>query len=133
MLAEVATDDQADIEFTPGLQILRVDPSQFDPWFIAGALSQTINRHAASRASRSSGSTPRTDLRRFTIPVIALAEQQKYGQALRRLTEFRTKLVETLASGTALAHEISDGLTSGALTIHLDDESAPTQARAPAR
>jgi hypothetical protein len=124
--AEVATDTHTGAELEPGLQILRVDPAQFDSWFVAGALSKTLNQQTSGQATRASGSTPRIDIRRLTIPVIALAGQQQHGQALRKLAEFRTSLEHTAAAGAALTQEISDGLASGAFTVQPDN--ATTQA-----
>ncbi|GGM64980.1 type II restriction endonuclease subunit M [Dactylosporangium sucinum] len=110
-VARVATTDE---ELQPDFQALRVDPDRFDPWFVAGALSRRDNIRAASRTS--TGGTPRIDPKRLTIPVLALHEQQQYGRAFRQLADFRAALEHAGATGAALSHAISEGLTSGTLT-----------------
>ncbi|WP_238005902.1 N-6 DNA methylase [Dactylosporangium sp. AC04546] len=110
-VARVATTDE---ELQPDFQALRVDPDRFDPWFVAGALSRRDNIRAASRTS--TGGTPRIDPKRLTIPVLAIHEQQQYGQAFRQLADFRAALEHAGATGAALSHAISEGLTSGTLT-----------------
>ncbi len=51
IIARVATPEQIDAELGPGLQLVRVDDAQFDPWFVAAALSRTENLRIAGRAS----------------------------------------------------------------------------------
>jgi len=117
IIAQVATPAQDGADLKPGIQVLRVDPDRFDPWFVAGVLSYTDNLRAAGRASSTSGSGSRVDVRRLTIPVLALPDQQAYGHAYRRLAEFRTNLEHAATAGAALVRVITDGLTSGTLTI----------------
>ena len=120
IIARVATPDQVGAELGPGVQVLRIDPSLFDPWFIAGLLSRTDTRHFTGRASSTSGGALRIDLRRLTIPVLTLSDQREYGQAFRQLAAFRAGLERVTATGAALAREISDGLTSGTLDVRAD-------------
>lgn len=115
----VATTDQAGAELEPGMQLLRLHPGQFDPWFVAGVLSRTDNLRVAGRATSASSGTLRIDLRRLAIPVLTLADQQEYGRAFRELDEFRVRLEKAAATAAALTQEISDGLTSGTLTVLL--------------
>jgi hypothetical protein len=117
IIARVATPEQVGAELGPGVQLVRVDPARFDAWFVAGVLSRSDNVRIAGRVSSASNGTLRIDIRRLTIPVLPLDQQQAYGHAFRRLTEFRAALDEASATGAALAREISDGLTSGTLII----------------
>jgi len=120
IVARVATPDQVGADLGPGVQALRIDPARFDPWFVAGVLSRTDNRRVAGRASSTGSGGLRIDLRRLTIPVLTLHDQQEYGHAFRQLAGLRAALERAAATGATLAREISDGLTSGTLAVHVD-------------
>ncbi|MEV6373579.1 N-6 DNA methylase [Micromonospora musae] len=115
--ARVATPKQIGAELGPGIQLMRVDTTRFDPWFLAGVVSRTDNLRVARRTSSTGNSTLRIDIRRLAIPVLPLDQQQAYGQAFRQLVEFRTKLDQAAATGATLAREIGDGLTVGTLGV----------------
>ncbi|MEV0733162.1 N-6 DNA methylase [Polymorphospora sp. NPDC050346] len=115
--ARVATPEQIGAELGPGVQLIRVDTTRFDPWFVAGVLSRTDNLRIAGRTSSTASGTLRIDIRRLTIPVVPLKQQRAYGQAFRQLVEFRNTLEQAAATGAALAREIGDGLTTGALGV----------------
>ncbi|MEV0609524.1 N-6 DNA methylase [Polymorphospora rubra] len=115
--ARVATPEQIGAELGPGVQLIRVDTTRFDPWFVAGVLSRTDNLRIAGRTSSTASGTLRIDIRRLTIPVVPLDQQQAYGQAYRQLVEFRGALERVTATGAALAREIGDGLTTGTLGV----------------
>jgi hypothetical protein len=89
---------------------------------VAGALSSSSDHHPTGRSSAAGIGTRRMDLRRYTIPIVSLAEQQIHGQVIRQLAEYQATLDVTAALGTAIAQEIRAGLTSGALV--LDQPSA---------
>ncbi|GAA2617011.1 N-6 DNA methylase [Dactylosporangium fulvum] len=118
--ARVATPDQVGAEPEPDVQVLRIDPARFDPWFVAGVLSRTDNRRVTGRASSATNSALRIDLRRLTIPVLALRDQQEYGRAFRQLAEFRAGLEHAATAGATLAREINDGLISGTFALRTD-------------
>ncbi|MER7009372.1 N-6 DNA methylase [Dactylosporangium sp. NPDC000555] len=120
IVVRVATPKQVGAQLGPGVQLLRVDPTRFDPWFVAGVLSRADNLRVAGRASSSGSGTQRIDLKRLTIPVLTLQDQRAYGDAFRQLAEFRAGLERAAAAGTALAREISEGLASGALVLRVD-------------
>jgi type I restriction-modification system DNA methylase subunit len=122
--ARVATPEQVGAELGPGVQLIRVDTTRFDPWFVAGVISRTDNLRIAGRTSSTANSALRIDIRRLAIPVVPLGQQQAYGQAFRQLVEFRTTLERAAATGAALAHEIGDGLTVGALGLSPDSMNA---------
>ncbi|WBB79287.1 N-6 DNA methylase [Micromonospora sp. WMMD882] len=115
--ARVATPEQVGAELGPGVQLIRVDPARFDPWFVAGVLSRTDNLRIAGRASSSATGALRIDIRRLSIPVLPLRQQQAYGEAFRQLVEFRHVLEQAATTGAALARDIGDGLTEGALGL----------------
>ncbi|MEU5725003.1 N-6 DNA methylase [Micromonospora sp. NPDC047738] len=117
IIAHVATPEQIGAELGPGVQLMRVDTTRFDPWFVAGVISRTENLRVAGRASSTGSGTLRIDVRRLTIPVLPLDQQRTYGQAFRQLATFRSKLDQAAAAGAALAREIADGLTVGVLGI----------------
>lgn len=79
IVARMATPEQVGAELGPGVQLVRVDPARFDPWFVAGVLSRTDNLRVAGRASSAGNGTLRIDIRRLTIPVLPLDQQQTYG------------------------------------------------------
>lgn len=120
MTARVATDDQIGAELGPGVQLIRVDQTRFDPWFVAGVLSRTDNLRIAGRTSSTASGTLRIDIRRLTIPVLPLSQQQAYGEAFRRLIGFRATLDEAVEAGAALAREIGDNIFGGSLEIAQD-------------
>ncbi len=115
--ARVATPEQVGAELGPGAQLIRVDTTRFDPWFVAGVISRTDNLRVAGRASSTANGALRIDIRRLTIPVLPLHQQQAYGRAFHRLVEFRTTLDRAASTGALLAREIGDGLTAGALGL----------------
>ncbi|MFB6392269.1 N-6 DNA methylase [Polymorphospora sp. 2-325] len=93
------------------LYLLRPDPARLDPWFLAGFLAAEDNLKAAS-----SGTTiVRVDPRRLRVPLLPLAEQQRYGRAFRQLNALRAAadIANRLADETA--RTLATGLTGGAL------------------
>lgn len=116
----VAASEQVGSELEPGLQVLRIDAEQFDPWFVAGVLSRTDNLRVAGRATSASSGTLRIDLRRLTIPVLTLRDQQEYGRVFRQLSDLRTQLEQAASAAASVTRDISDGLMSGMLTVHFD-------------
>ena len=83
----------------------------------ATVISCSDNLRVAGRASSTVGGALRIDIRRLTIPVLPLKQQQAYGDAFRRLAAFRTTLDHAAEIGAALAREISDALTTGTLEL----------------
>ncbi|MER7461146.1 N-6 DNA methylase [Micromonospora sp. NPDC126480] len=115
--ARVATPEQVGTELGPGTQLIRVDTTRFDPWFVAGIISRTDNLRTAGRASNTATGTLRIDIKRLTIPVVPLDQQQAYGEAFRQLVDIRTTLDHAAATGATLTHEIGDALTAGVLGL----------------
>ncbi|MFD9126060.1 N-6 DNA methylase [Kitasatospora sp. NPDC059571] len=97
----------------PRVHLLRPDPDQLDPDYLAGVLRATGSaRRAASHAS----TTSRLDVRRVEVPRIPPARQRELGAALRRIAEVEAALAQAAALGRALAQGLTDGLAGGALT-----------------
>jgi hypothetical protein len=92
--------------------VLRCDPTAIDPYFLACFIQSENNRRHATGTLRYSS---RLDLRRLRVPHMPLADQQRYGDAYRRLTDLASE-VDRL--GTLVAEAVRtavDGLTSGTL------------------
>ncbi|GAA4563185.1 N-6 DNA methylase [Planotetraspora kaengkrachanensis] len=92
----------------PQLTLLRVDPTRIDPEFLAGFL-----RFAT--AGRPHLGSSRVDARRARVPRLSLAEQNRYGQAFRRLLDLEDGLREAAAAGEALVRLGVEGLAAGHL------------------
>ncbi|MEU9778406.1 N-6 DNA methylase [Streptomyces sp. NPDC047968] len=92
------------------LYLLRPDPATLDPWFLAGFLRGSANRRqASSHASTAS----RLDVRRLQLPRLPLAEQRRYGERFRALSEFEDALRLAGRLGDRLVQGLHDGLTDG--------------------
>lgn len=93
----------------PHIHTLRVDRDRLDPWFLAGFLT------GAENVSATRTSTIRFDPSRLRIPVLGLAEQQRYGELFRQLFDLRTAARRATAAAEHVAELITTGLTAGAL------------------
>ncbi|MFD6451588.1 N-6 DNA methylase [Nocardia sp. NPDC060220] len=93
----------------PQLMVLRTEPARLDPWFLAGFVGSPENSHATM------GTTIRNDPTRIRIPLLPLAQQQRYGAAFRHLHDLRVTARRAADSVTELAGLLGTGLTAGAL------------------
>ncbi|MEU3184336.1 N-6 DNA methylase [Streptomyces sp. NPDC006923] len=92
------------------LQLLRPDPAELDPWFLAGFLRGTANnRQASSYASTAT----RLDVRRLQLPRLPLADQRRYGEQFRALAAFEDALRRVGRLGETMVRGMYDGLTDG--------------------
>jgi hypothetical protein len=103
-----------------------VKPEVLDPWFLAGTLSSAANARVAGRVSTTNAGALRIDLKRLTVPVLPIETQRIYGDAFRRLAVFEAALNRVVNEGAALAHDLIEGLTSGALAPNLNPATEPT-------
>ncbi|WP_432969432.1 N-6 DNA methylase [Dactylosporangium sp. CA-233914] len=126
IIARVATPEQIGAQLGPSVQALRIDPALFDPWFVAGLLARGDNLRVTTRTSSLSGGSLRVDLKRLTIAVLSIQEQQTYGQAFQRLAELRGKLEQAAATGAVLTREIGEALAAGILTV-VDNHTSTTR------
>ncbi|MER7333519.1 MULTISPECIES: N-6 DNA methylase [unclassified Micromonospora] len=94
----------------PRLYLVRVDPEQVDPYFLAGFL-RTAQRAGSSGSSLGG----RIDIRRTRLPRLPLREQRTIGEAFRRLMGFEARLREAGALGEELIEHGFLGLSDGTL------------------
>lgn len=114
--ARVAGPDDAGAVLGPQVHALRVDRDRLDPWFLAGFLT------GAENVSATRTSTVRFDPSRLRIPVLSLAEQQRYGEVFRRLFLLRTAARRASYAAENVAELVTAGLTAGAMAPN-DDPS----------
>jgi hypothetical protein len=93
-------------------EILRCDPEVLDPYFLACFLRSEANRR---QASGTLGGTSRLDLRRARVPRLPLADQRRYGEAFRRLTEVTDRIDRVSVLAAEAVQTAVYGLTSGVL------------------
>ncbi len=118
--ARVVDGHDAGSRLGPHLHLLRPDPARLDPWFLAGFLAAEENISAASSGT----SVIRLDPRRLRVPLLPLAEQQRYGRAFRRLHALRTAADLANRRADETARTLAAGLTGGAL--HPPGTAPPT-------
>ncbi|MEU0545435.1 N-6 DNA methylase [Nocardia sp. NPDC005978] len=107
--ARVADAADAGVVRGPHVHTLRVDPARFDPWFLAGFLT------GAENVSATRTSTIRFDPTRLKVPVLSLAEQQRYGALFLQLFLLRTAARRAGYAAEHVAELVTTGLTAGAL------------------
>ncbi|MEU2041357.1 N-6 DNA methylase [Nocardia niwae] len=93
-----------------GVVVFRPDPTRLDPWFLAGFIGSAENS-----ATMAGTTTIRLEPARLRIPMMKLADQQRYGQAFRRLDQLRSAARRAAAAAQHTADLIGTGLTVGAL------------------
>lgn len=98
----------------PHLLLFRPDQRRLDPWFLAGFLAAEQNVNAAATGT----SIIRVDPRRLRVPLLPLAEQQRYGAAFRHLHELRAAAHRADQAAEDVTRLLSTGLTGGALLPH---------------
>ncbi|QDQ11249.1 N-6 DNA methylase [Streptomyces spectabilis] len=109
--ARVVEPGEADCFLGPHLLLFRPDRRRLDPWFLAEFLSAEQNVNAAATGT----SIVRVDPRRLRVPLLPLAEQQRYGAAFRCLHELRTTARRADQAAEDLTRLLGTGLTGGAL------------------
>lgn len=107
VVADGSPDDERGVA-----QVVGIDTDRLDPHFVA--MFVRADARAAPVANTHSALT-REDVRRCRIPRMPVAEQRRYGEAFRRLSEL-TAVAERLAAvTTAVVTQTVQGLTAGAL------------------
>jgi hypothetical protein len=96
----------------PGLSLLRVDPCQLDPHFVAGALRSSANTQTSMVQT---GGTGRIDIRRARVPQLPLEAQRQLGDAFRQMEKLESALRSARATGAELAQLLADGVVEGTL------------------
>ncbi|MFI1851316.1 N-6 DNA methylase [Streptomyces sp. NPDC020480] len=110
-VARVVEPGEAGCFLGPHLLLFRPDRRRLDPWFLAGFLAAEQNVNAAATGT----SLVRVDPRRLRVPLLPLAEQQRYGAAFRRLHELRTAARRADQAAEEVTRLLGTGLTDGAL------------------
>ncbi|MFD6322439.1 N-6 DNA methylase [Streptomyces sp. NPDC058442] len=110
-MALVVGEAEAGALLGPHVHLFRPDPARLDAWFLAGFLGAEDNIAGASTGSTVLNVSPG----RLRVPLLPLEEQQRYGEAFRRVHELRAEAQRAtrLAEETALL--LSGGLTGGQL------------------
>lgn len=91
--------------------VLRCDPDNLDPHFLACFLRSEINRR---QAVGTSGGTFRLDVRRARVPRLPLSEQSRYGRSFQDLVVFDAAADEVAKTAREATRTAIYGLTSGA-------------------
>ena len=94
-----------------GLYLIRPDPERIDPWFLSGFLANPANAQQATYGTTST----RIDVRRMTVPLLPLQEQQRYGIAFRQLNAFGAAASEFAGLAGDLTTALGKSLAEGAL------------------
>ncbi|QKW06212.1 N-6 DNA methylase [Streptomyces sp. NA04227] len=110
-VTRVVEADEAGCFLGPQLLLFRPDRRRLDSWFLAGFLSAEQNVNAAATGT----SVVRVDPRRLRVPLLPLAEQQRYGAAFRHLHQLRTAARRADRAAEDVTRLLSTGLTGGAL------------------
>lgn len=109
--AAVADADDAGARLGQHRALLRPDPAQVDPWFVAGFLMAPGSVRQASYGT----SATRIDPRRLKVPLLPLDEQRRYGAAFRRLHDAERTAASVAGLTGELAALLAGGLTDGTL------------------
>jgi SAM-dependent methyltransferase/predicted DNA-binding transcriptional regulator AlpA len=109
--AALVVEKEIGVLLGPGLQVLRADQDQLDPWFLAGVLRSGETLRVASTKSGSY----RIDVRRVELPRLPLDEQRRLGEVFQGLARFGTALDDAAAVGRRLAQGLTDAVYRGQL------------------
>ncbi len=91
-------------------QVVEIDESRLDPYFVALFLRSDV---AALPVANTLGAINRDDLRRCRIPRMPLAEQRRYGDVFRLLTELEQALAKLSDLGARVIDQTIYALTTG--------------------
>jgi len=111
LTVQVVPDEDSGKVLDRGLYLIRPDHERIDPWFLAGFLSSP----ASSQQARYGTTSMRVDVRRMTVPLLPLAEQQRYGAAFRQLHDFTAAASELTNLANELTKLIGTLLAEGTL------------------
>ncbi len=112
-------------------QVVGIDTERLDPHFLAMFVRADAN---AAPVANTLGALTRDDVRRCRVPRLPLAEQQRYGDAFRRLQEVEDLAGRLAGLTRAVVAQAVSGLISGALNPSalmprdmIDPKSDPTE------
>ncbi|MGX1808342.1 N-6 DNA methylase [Nocardia sp. NPDC055321] len=106
-------EDRTTTVLGPQLYALRVDPGKLDPWFLAGCLRAPANGRQAGTHTSSSA---RVDIRKLQVLQVPLAEQRRYGEVFRQVTQFEEAVRGLGDLGVMLVGELGNNLSAGRLS-----------------
>lgn len=115
VVAEAITDKDGSERFaevTGIAQVIEIDPGRLDPHFVALFLRGDVG---ALPVANTLGAVNRDDLRRCRIPRMPLAQQRRYGDAFRLLTEIEQAMAELSDLGAKVIEQTIHALTTGAV------------------
>ncbi|GAA1775117.1 N-6 DNA methylase [Actinomadura chokoriensis] len=94
------------------VEIIRCDPEQLDPYFVAGfLLPATYERQGTA----GSGISLRSAVKKSRVPRIPLFEQQRYSAAFQRISRWTAQFDAARRAGQELTRWAVHGLTTGVL------------------
>lgn len=111
------------VEVSGIAQVVEIDESRLDPYFIALFLRSDV---AALPVANTLGAINRDDLRRCRIPRLPLADQRRYGDAFRRLSELEQALAALSDLSTKVIDQTIYALTTGEVAPEYE---SPAQGR----
>ncbi|MEU3733540.1 N-6 DNA methylase [Streptomyces sp. NPDC033538] len=126
-MTRVAGEEEAGALLGTQVHLFRPDPARLDTWFLAGFLGAEDNIAGASTGSTVLNVSPG----RLRVPLLPLEEQQRYGEAFRRVHELRAEAGRATRLAERTARLLAGGLTGGQLlpsrntTPHEPDDNSP--------
>jgi hypothetical protein len=99
----------------PQLYLLRVEPEQLDPHFLAGFLRVAHGVGHGEAGHRGGSLSSRSDVHRVTLPRLSLADQRRYGEAFRQLMAFEDTARQVSSLAGAVMWRGLAGLAAGNL------------------
>jgi hypothetical protein len=96
-------------------QVVGIDTTRLDPHFVAAFVRADAR---AAPVANTHGALTRDDVRRCRIPRLPIAEQRRYGAALRHLLDLREATARLAAATESVITQTVHGLTVGALSPH---------------
>lgn len=114
----VVVEDDTDALLGPGLQLVRADPDDLDPQFLAGVLRSGGTLRVAATKSGSY----RIDVRRVELPRVPLGEQRRLGRAMHGLAQFGAALDDAAGWGQRLVQGLTDAVVRGQLEPRGEDQ-----------
>lgn len=116
VVARVATEDDAGAYPARSVLVVRTDRQVLDPWYLAGFLSSAEGGRRAEGVGSSLGGAIRVDLRRLRLPLPPIEVQRAYGEAFRRLSDYRRNLRAAHDLGQQLIQDLTNMITTDLTT-----------------
>jgi N-6 DNA Methylase len=111
-------------------QVVEIDQERLDPHFVALFLRGDV---AALPVANTLGAINRDDLRRCRIPRMPLAEQRRYGDAFRWLTDLEQALAALSDLSAKVIEQTIHSLTTGAIAPEHEPQDKATTTKSEGR